>query len=138
MKEGFFVGRGVVCALVVSLAACATPEASQFGGRWKPVNQFSHAAVAIPIYPDYVYQASPMDRTLMRLLQRWAKDSNMELAYQVGMDYTLYTPVANVTTADIASALQQMNDIYKAQGIEIQLSGNRIVVSGGRAAPTSS
>jgi hypothetical protein len=129
----------VLCA--VALSSCATRPAPDFGGRWKTVNRFAEETQAIPLQDTYLYYASPMDRTLKNMLERWADDSHMTLTYRHPMDYTLYSAVADVRTPSLQEAVSQLNAAYAAQQVSIGVSGNEIVVriasgdAGGSSAP---
>ena len=127
-------------ALVALATGCATRPAPDFGGRWKPVNRFSEETQAIPLQDTYVFYASPMDRTLKSMLERWAKDNDMTLTYRHPMDYTLYSGVAEIRTPSLQEAVSQLNTAYAAQQVTIAVSGSEIVVrvsSGNSAAPAT-
>lgn len=113
---------------VALLSACASSPAPDFRGRWKPVNRFSESTMEIPLYSSYVYQAIPMDGTLKTMLERWAKDSNMELAYSIQSDYTLYAPVAKINTTSIQQAVAELSLVYANEGVTVSAAGNRILV----------
>jgi hypothetical protein len=115
-------------SIVVLLSACATRPAPDFRGRWKPINRFSESTMEIPLYSSYVYQAVPMDGTLKTMLERWAKDSNMELAYSIQSDYTLYAPVAKINTTSIQQAVAELSVVYAQEGVAVSAAGNRILV----------
>lgn len=113
---------------IALLSACATKPAPDFRGRWKPVNRFSESTMEIPLYSSYVYQAVPMDGTLKTMLERWAKDSNMELTYSIQSDYTLYAPVAKINTTSIQQAVAELSVVYAQEGVAVSAAGNRILV----------
>ncbi|WP_185822894.1 hypothetical protein [Xanthomonas sp. GW] len=113
---------------VALLSACATRPAPDFRGRWKPVNRFSESTMEIPLYSSYVYQAAPMDGTLKTMLERWAKDSNMQLSYSIQSDYTLYAPVAKINTTSIQQAVAELSVVYAQEGVTVSAAGNRILV----------
>lgn len=115
-------------ALALVLSSCATRPAPDFGGRWKNINRFSEETQAIPLQDAYLFYASPMDRTLKNMLERWADDSNMVLTYRHPMDYTLYSAVAEIRTPSLQEALSQLNAAYASQQVSIGVSGNEIVV----------
>lgn len=122
--------RFIFCVLMlpVMLAACGTTPAPDYGGRWRAVNRFSATTEAIPLYQSYVYQASPMDGTLKKMLERWAKDSSMTLSYLHPSDFTLHAPVASLHTSNVREAVSQLNAIYSAQQVSIAAESNQIVV----------
>lgn len=115
-------------ALAMVLSSCATRPAPDFGGRWKSVNRFAEETQALPLQDAYLFYASPMDRTLKNMLERWADDSNMVLTYRHPMDYTLHTAVAEIRTPSLQEALSQLNAAYSAQQVSVAVSGNEIVV----------
>ncbi len=110
------------------LVACATRDAPNFRGRWKPVNQFAEAPVAIPLYEAYVYSAGPMDRTLKGLLTRWAQGSKRTLSYLHSNDYTLYAPVQGISTTSLDQAVAQLNAAYASYGVTISSDDRQITV----------
>lgn len=126
---------GASMIAVLALAGCGTPAAKDFGGRWKPVNRFQDAPTEIPLAKTYTYYASPMDGTLKTMLARWAKDSGMQLAYELPSDYTLFKPVTQIRTPDIQSAASELTSIYAAQGVRVSADNRRIVVQLASQAP---
>lgn len=119
---------GALLLAFLALAGCGTPPAKNFGGPWKPVNQFRDQPAEIPLNPTYTFYASPMDETLKTMLTRWAKDSGRSLSYQLAFDVTLYKPVSGVRTPDIHSAAAQLNSIYAAQGVFVVANDRQILV----------
>nr|CCP40991.1 hypothetical protein BN444_02714 [Xanthomonas translucens pv. translucens DSM 18974] len=128
MKRTHMFRMIATLSAVALLSACATRPAPDFRGRWKPVNRFSESTMEIPLYSSYVYQASPMDGTLKTMLERWARDSNMELAYSIQSDYTLYAPVAKINTTSIQQAVAELSVVYAQEGVTVSAAGNRILV----------
>ncbi|MGY3266662.1 hypothetical protein [Lysobacter sp. HA35] len=126
----------VVVAATASLAACATRPPPSATGRWMPVNHYDAQSIALPLRPAYVYYAAPVDRTLKGLLERWARDSKMELEYRHDSDFTLYRGVADLHGDDLRSTLAQLASLYAAQQVAIDVEGNRIVVKRAAAAST--
>lgn len=124
-------------ALPVLLSACATKPPPDFGGRWKSVNHYADTPQAIPLHPAYTYYASPLDRTLKGLLERWARDSHMTLDYRNEADFTLHRPVADVHSDDLHAALVEVAALYAPQQIAIAVDGDRIVVMHAGAAAAS-
>lgn len=137
MKKDFFkralMGTSLVATLV--LAGCGTPPAKDFGGRWKPVNRFQDAPTEIPLAKNYTFYAAPMDGTLKTMLTRWAKDSGVQLSYELPSDYTLFKPVTQISTTDIQSATAELNSIYAAQGVHVSADDRRILVQSASQAP---
>lgn len=120
--------RGSVLVAAMALAACGTPAAKNFGGKWKPVNHFRQHATEIPLTAAYTFYAAPLDETLKTMLTRWADDSERELSYELPFDVTLYTPVAGIRTTDLDTAAQQLTTIYAAQGVYVSATDRKILV----------
>ncbi|SMR02909.1 VirB7 protein, type IV secretion system [Xanthomonas fragariae] len=118
----------LVLVVAVMVGACATKPAPDFGGRWKHVNHFDEAPTEIPLYTSYTYQATQMDGTLKTMLERWAADSNMQLSYNLPSDYTLITPVSNISTTSVQQAATELSAVYAAQGISVSVSANKLLV----------
>lgn len=115
-------------ALAVVLSSCATRPAPDFGGRWKNINRFAEETQAIPLQEAYLFYASPMDGTLKTMLERWSRDTDMNLVYRHPMDYTLYSAVAEIRTPSLQEAVSQLNAAYASQQVSIAVSGDQIVV----------
>lgn len=135
MKHAVF--GGLLCLGVVALAGCAAPPAKDFGGRWRPVNQFQAAPERIQLQQPYVFYASPLDGTLKNMLVRWTTDSGMRLVYKLPYDYTLYTPVSGVRSQSISDAVAQLNSIYAGEHVAITTVDREIVVEPASAAPSA-
>lgn len=129
----------ILVIALLGMVGCATKQAADFGGRWRPVNHFAEAPTEIPLYTSYVYQASPMDRTLKGMLSRWAEDSNIQLVYNLPSDYTLYGPVSAIATTSLQEAAQEVSRAYVGQGVEVSVQGSKILVGpAATAAPATS
>jgi len=111
------------------LSACGTTPPPEFKGRWHPVNHFGAVPQEIPLQQAYAFYASPMDGTLKHMLERWARDAHMTLAYRHPSDYTLVAPVADVHTGNLAEATSALRRIYAAQRVNVSVQGNQIVVA---------
>lgn len=118
----------VLLITTLTLTACATPAAKDFGGRWRPINHFPTTTTAIPLNPSYVFFAAPTDITLRTMLARWAKDNSLELSYELGNDYTLVLPVTQVRTTDLRSAIEQLNAIYASSSLLLSATHRQILV----------
>ncbi|MDH5834563.1 hypothetical protein [Luteimonas kalidii] len=123
-----------MCAVAIALAGCATPDARDFRGRWTPLNQFADTPRAIPLRQGYVYQATPVDGTLKHMLDRWARDSKLELAYQHPNDYTLHAQVARIRAHDIRTAAAELTSAYAGEGVRVDVDGSRLRVADARSA----
>ena len=117
-----------VVPLVIGLAACGTSPVPEFKGRWHPVNHFPATTQAIPLEQAYEFYASPMDRTLKQMLERWAADSNFNLSYQHTADFTLHKQVAQIRTCSLPEALALVGAAYAEQRLEIRAERGQIVV----------
>ena len=122
------MARAVFLASIVEMASCRTTPPPEFHGQWKPVNHFADAPREIPLHAAYVYFASPLDVTLKGLLTRWAADTGVPLRYDAGSDYTLYSAVEGIRTADRARALAGLQRAYAAQGLVVSDEGGMLVV----------
>lgn len=118
----------------VLLTACAARPAPDIRGRWTPVNRYDATAQEIPLRPAYAFYPAPMDRTLKGMLERWARDMRMMLAYEHSSDYTLHAPVADVRTDDLSAAVARLNQLYAPQRIAVSVEADRIVVRPAMAA----
>lgn len=135
MKKAFF---GALMLAPMLLAGCGTPPVKDFRGRWTPVNRFQSQPTEIPLERPYTFYASPMDGTLKTMLDRWSRDTGRSLSYTLDYDVTLYQPVADIHTADLATAATALNDIYAAQGVRVIAHPREILVqAAGSAAPSS-
>lgn len=121
-------GRGLVLAAVGAIGGCSTPQPTDFGGSWAPLNRFADQPTEIPLVNDYVFHASPLDQTLKTMLARWGHDAGLTLVYLPGTDYALHQPVARIRTTDLRAATAQLNEIYAAQGLAINADGGQLVV----------
>lgn len=135
MKQAAFVG--LLFFETVALAGCAAPPAKEFGGRWRPVNQFQSAPERIRLQQPYVFYASPLDGTLKNMLTRWAGDAGMHLVYKLAYDYTLYTPVSGVRSLSVSDAVAQLNSIYSGEHVAITTVDHEIIVEPASAVPSA-
>jgi hypothetical protein len=117
------------------LASCGTRPARNFGGSWRPANVFPERPTAIPLRTAYTFYATPMDGTLKTMLTRWARDTQRELVYRHAVDLTLYAGVAAIHTADLDTAVAELNRLYAAQDILVTATGRVIAVDGADAKP---
>jgi len=113
------------------LSACATPQAADFGGRWRAVNRFADTPQSIPLQQAYVYQASHADGTLKAMLSRWARDARMTLSYLHPNDYTLHGPVGGIRTTSLEQAASALSSAYADHGVRVRVDQTQIIVSQG-------
>jgi hypothetical protein len=83
---------------------------------------------AIPLNPQYVFFAAPTDITLRTMLARWARDTGLQLSYELANDYTLVQPVAQIRTNDLRSAAEQLNVIYAPNSLLVSITDRQILV----------
>ncbi|MGK2909337.1 MAG: hypothetical protein ACSLE1_06015 [Sphingobium sp.] len=131
------VNTSLMLALGALLSACGTTPPPDYGGKWRPVNNYSETPIEIPLATAYIFQASPMDGTLKTMLTRWAKDSNMSLDYRFGSDFTLYGAVSKIDTTSIQDATSQLTSAYAAQGVAVTVQGRKIIVAPAVSRPAS-
>ncbi|MBB3179382.1 XVIPCD domain-containing protein [Variovorax sp. Sphag1AA] len=94
---------------VIALTACGTPPPSDFSGDWRPVNRYQQATAEIPLSPAYLFHATPIDGTLKTMLERWARDTDLELAY---------TKSSRQISSKVSSALREGPDALEAARLE--------------------
>ncbi len=123
-----------ICVLAVS--GCATPQAAEPRGKWRPIHQFAESPQAIPLQRAYVFQAFPSDPTLKALLTRWSADAGVGLSYRHANDYTLHAPVAQLRTTSLEQAAQALSIAYAAQGVRVSAERGGLVVSAVAGAAT--
>ena len=130
MKKDFFKPALLGASLLATLAltGCGTTPAKDFGGSWKAVNRFQDAPTEIPLAKGYTFYASPMDETLKNMLTRWARDTGMQLSYQLPSDYTLYKRASELHTNDIHAATAELSSIYAAQNVSVSSDERQILV----------
>lgn len=113
---------------MLATAGCATRPPADIHGRWVPVNRYAASAQAIPLRAAYVYYATPLDRTLKGMLDRWARDMRLQLVYAHDADFTLPQAVADVRSDDLHAAAAQLSRIYASQQVEVAVEGDRLLV----------
>jgi len=131
------MSAGIVGSCLIALAGCATPQAADPRGKWRPLHQFAETPQAIPLQQAYVFQAFPSDQTLKALLTRWSNDAGVGLSYLHANDYTLHAPVALLRTTSIEQAATALSSAYVAQGVQVSAERGAIVVSQAHAADAS-
>jgi hypothetical protein len=94
---------------------------------WKPVNGFAEQPSELPLQQAYVFQASPIDRTLKAMLARWAVDTGKALDYRHPSDFTLHRPVAEIRTTRLQDALVRLESAYGSR-ISLEAGHDAIVV----------
>jgi hypothetical protein len=122
------VARSCMVVAVALCASCATRPAPDITGHWQALNRFDAAPVELPLARPYVFRASPVDRSLRAMLQRWAADANRTLVYAHPSDFSLYRPVANLRTGNLAQAAAELTTLYARQHVVVTVDANTIRV----------
>lgn len=128
------VGRSCMAVGVALCASCATRPAPDITGHWQALNRFDAAPVELPLARPYVFRASPVDRSLRAMLLRWAADANRTLVYAHPSDFSLYRPVADLRTANLAQAAAELTTLYARQRVIVTVDADTIRVRQGEAA----
>lgn len=122
------VARSCMAVAVALCASCATRPAPDISGRWQALNRFDAAPVELPLARPYVFRASPVDRSLRAMLLRWAADANRTLVYAHPSDFSLYRPVADLRTANLAQAAAELTTLYARQHVVVTVDADTIRV----------
>ena len=124
-----FVRTAILAVISASLlSACGTTPAPDFRGRWREVNTIDTAPRAIPLRPLHAFVVLPSDRTLRDVLDRWGRESNRRVAYRAPMNYSIHFEATKVSAVSLDVALGQLAAAYAAQGIDIGLDKDAVVV----------
>lgn len=122
---------------LVALTGCATRPPAGVRGHWTAVNHYSDTPQPIALNASHSFYATPLDRTLKGLLERWARDAHLTLDYANAYDYTLHRPVADLHSDDLHSALVQLAGLYAAEHVQMDMEGDRIIVRPAQAAAST-
>jgi predicted small lipoprotein YifL len=126
-------------ALCLSLTACATNTPLNLPEAWRPANTFDETPRVIALSRPYAYQIFSVDRTLLQLTRRWAKDTQIGFDYACDDDFSLPARLEGESYRDVDSALRAINSVYKSFGVVTTLNAqnklttkctNRDVVTG--------
>ena len=118
----------VVSMLALTLCACATRRAPDFGGAWQAVNRYEAVARPLPLVAGHRFRALPTERSLRELLLRWARESQRRLSYRYPDDFTLHEPVAGIDRDRVDAAAAELAAAYSRYGVSILVSPDEIVV----------
>lgn len=125
--------------LYLSLTACASNTTLSLPETWRPANTFDETPRVIALFRPYSYQVFSVDRTLLQLTRRWAKDTQIGFEYACDDDFSLPARLEGESYRDVDSALRAINEVYKSFGVATTLSAhnklttrctNRDVVTG--------
>ena len=114
-----------VLATCIGLSGCnfVSPKASEHGGEWKKINTFSDDIRVIPLQTSYLYSALGIDTSLHQLLERWARDTGLEVELRCVNDYSLPSKLLQMKAPTLKLALQEINQTYSRQGVNVSLIG---------------
>lgn len=110
--------------LGVALAGCAQRSTRALPNVWRPVNTFDDQPKAIPLFRPYVYAILEVDRTLMQMTRRWAKDSQIEFEYSCDDDFSLPARLNGRVFKDVDSAIAAVNETYSSFGVTVAISSS--------------
>ncbi len=119
MKSKVLVKLALVSGAAMLVIACSAPQAPDFEGRWKPLNQFEKKIRVIPKTRPYAYEVIQLDTTLASVLERWALDSKVKFKSSCDSDYSLPTSITQLKAPTLEQGIKQVNDIYLQQGVQV-------------------
>ena len=125
MKSHFFI---TAIMLFISLTGCASRALPELSDTWRPANNFDEAPRVIALFRPYTYQVLSVDSTLMQLVRRWAKDTNLNYDYRCDDDFSLPAKLEGKIYRELDVALDSINEVYDAFGINFSFSTKRILV----------
>jgi hypothetical protein len=108
--------------LCMSLTACASRATLDLPETWQPANTFDETPRVIALFRPYAYQIFSVDRTLMQLTRRWAKDTQIGFDYVCDDDFSLPARLEGESYRDVDAALRAINDVYKSFGVTASFS----------------
>ena len=86
-----------ICVLLAMLPACRTSPPPEFHGRWRAVNRFPAETRAIPLRPDTVFAATPLN-----CFEAGAFNRRVHVPVAVADSQALPLPAAEYPTATTA------------------------------------
>jgi hypothetical protein len=130
----------LLATCVVLAAGCATGVGEKpLPKAWRPANSIDDTPKVIPLSRPYIYRVMVVDRTLLQLVKRWAKDTQIKDDYKCTDDFTLTTRLVGKSFTTLNQALAEVNDVYRLFGVKVSLNGenkfsvecvNRDVITG--------
>ena len=136
MKKLFFITVKIFC---VFLTGCASRGLPELPDTWQPANKFDETPRVLALFRPYSYQVLSVDRTLMQLTRRWARDTQIDFDYRCDDDFSLPITLEGKKYREIDVAIQAVNEVYESFGVTFALSAknkftttcaNRDVVTG--------
>lgn len=124
MKLSSLLGRKSILILLTSIifcvCGCATGVADKaLPKAWQPANVFDEAPRVIPLNRPYTYKILVVDRTLMQLVRRWAKDTQVMTTYKCADDFTLPKRLVGRTFVSLDEALAEVNSTFYLFGTKL-------------------
>ncbi|MCE2943661.1 MAG: TcpQ domain-containing protein [Lysobacteraceae bacterium] len=116
-------------AVLILVTACGTNPAKDFRGRWRPVNTPAAAPVAMPLEVAPTFSVTPADRSLRRVLDRWASSVGRRLDWRAPADFTLHADATRVHASRLDVAVAALERAYAEQGLQVELPEGRVRVS---------
>jgi hypothetical protein len=120
----------LLTACSVLAAGCATGVGEKpLPKVWRPANSVDDTPKVIPLSRPYIYRVMVVDRTLLQLVKRWAKDTQIKDDYKCTDDFTLTTRLVGKSFTTLNQALAEVNDVYRLFGVKVALnSENKFTV----------
>jgi len=107
------------------LGCSVNPKASDFGGEWVPINQFSDDIKVIPLEAPYKYSGLRIDTSLRQMLERWARDTGLSFQMKCVNDYSIPHKILSMNASNLKAALDEVNEIYLREGLKVFLDESR-------------
>ncbi len=136
MKKLLVIQLTLLCA---ALTACASQTPLNLPDDWRAANTFDETPRVIALFRPYAYKVLSVDRTLMQLTRRWAKDTQIGFEYACDDDFSLPAKLEGETFRNVDAAMGAINEVYKTFGVALTISAqnkftarctNRDVVTG--------
>jgi predicted small lipoprotein YifL len=136
MKKLLAIQLTSLCAV---LTGCASQTPLSLPDDWRAANKFDETPRVIALFRPYAYQVLSVDRTLMQLTRRWAKDTQIGFDYACDDDFSLPAKLEGETFRSVDAAMASINEVYKTFGVTLAINAqnkfttrciNRDVVTG--------
>lgn len=136
MKSLFLISTTLFYMLI---SGCSSRTVPDLPDAWQPANSFDDTPHVIALFRPYLYRVLSVDRTLMQLSRRWAKDTQIGSDYRCDDDFSLPVKLEGKSYREVNEAIQAINEIYESFGVTFTLSAkneltttcvNRDVVTG--------
>lgn len=126
MKIFFPIQLSLFCLL---LTGCASQAPLNLPDSWQAANTFDGTPRVIPLFRPYAYKVLSVDRTLMQLTRRWAKDTQIGFEYICDDDFSLPAKLEGETFRSIDTAISSINEVYKTFGVTLTISAQNKVTT---------